>query len=96
MVVRRQRTKKEIGNNGKWREEGERSRMTSLLPSRQVVFSPFLKIQCTKVRKIKLMVPSTAITLFLAEKEHNINITSYLAVHVTYVQGGKLWVLWEP
>lgn len=42
------------------------------------------------------MVPPTAVTLLLEEKEQDINITSHPAVHVTYVQGGKLWVLWEP
>lgn len=59
-------------------------------------FFPFLKIQCTKVTKIKLTVPSAAITLFLAEQERGINMSSYSAVHATYVQGAKLWVLREP
>lgn len=42
------------------------------------------------------MVPPAAITLPLAEKERGINMSSYPAVHATYVQGAKLWVLWEP
>lgn len=59
-------------------------------------FSPFLKDSMHKSLEIKLMVPPTAITLLLAEKEQDINITSYPAVRATYVQGGKLWLLREP
>lgn len=68
-----------------------------LPPSKQVTFFfPFLKIQRTKVTKIKVTVPSAAIILLLAEQERGINMSSYPAVHVTYVQGAKLWVLREP
>jgi len=88
--VKRRRTRRESGNKGKQRQ-------THLLPSKLVAFFfLFLKIQCTKVGKIKLMVPPTGITLLLAEKEQDINTTSYPAVHATYVRGGKLWVLREP
>lgn len=59
-------------------------------------FFPFLKIQRTKVTKIKVTVPSAAIILLLAEQERGINMSSYAAVHATYVQGAKLWVLREP